>query len=58
VDADDLRKGGLFDNWITSAMRCAYCQMIYSIGSDGKKTVRGYFYGDLFEPDRWRAYKP
>jgi hypothetical protein len=57
IEASDLQRIGLSDNWTGSAMRCVYCKVIYSIDGNGRKTVRGYFEGDLMEPGRWRPVK-
>lgn len=58
LDADQLRKAGLNDEWISAAMRCGYCGLVYSVefepGRPPAKVPRGYFDKELMLPGHWR----
>jgi hypothetical protein len=41
---DKLARSNVTGTWVSGAMRCGYCDTVYSIGpAPGQKTVRGYF---------------
>ena len=58
LDAELLRKAGVTDDWVSSAMRCSYCGLVYSVehhpGRPLVKVPRGYFANDLIQLDHWR----
>lgn len=55
AEPEKLAAAGVTGDWITSAMRCGYCDEYYSIGTRGEKRSRGYFEGGLMIPGKWRS---
>jgi|GEM_PF-5733079 len=54
VDADLLQQAGITDDWTNNAMRCGYCDTIYSVDVNGYKTIRGRFGGNtLMTAENW-----
>jgi len=52
-----LKDAGIVGDWLDRAMRCGYCNEIYSIDAHGVKTRHGHFGGnELMVAENWRAY--
>lgn len=51
VSAEELRKAGVNEEWVTRARRCSYCKCVYSVeASYGYKDVRGRLENGVWTP--------
>ena len=57
IDKYLLNEAGLTDVWTSQASKCSYCGVVYSIDSNNKKRVRGWFEGNtLYTAENWKPF--